>query len=160
MIRNILTILILLLATAGFCRSQGSLKTVDLMKRPDEKSCGTLTIVQDRGIDSLINRYILASGKLRTMEGSRGIQGFRIQIYYSSVRNAREESAKARAEFINKFPDIVSYVQYQEPGYFMIRAGDYRTKTELYKDLMAIRKVFPNAYHVPAVINYPGLTRD
>ena len=160
MIRNILTILILLLATAGFCRSQGSLKTVDLMKRPDEKSCGTLTIVQDRGIDSLINRYILASGKLRTMEGSRGIQGFRIQIYYSSVRNAREESAKARAEFINKFPDIVSYVQYQEPGYFMIRAGDYRTKTELYKDLMAIRKVFPNAYHVPAVINYPGLTLD
>ena len=160
MIRNILTILILLLATAGFCRSQGSLKTVDLMKRPDEKSCGTLTIVQDRGIDSLINRYILASGKLRTMEGSRGIPGFRIQIYYISVRNAREESAKARAEFINKFPDIVSYVQYQEPGYFMIRAGDYRTKTELYKDLMAIRKVFPNAYHVPAVINYPGLTLD
>ena len=160
MIRNILTILILLLATAGFCRSQGSFKTVDLMKRPDEKSCGTLTIVQDRGIDSLINRYILANGKLRTMEGSRGIQGFRIQIYYSSVRNAREESAKARAEFINKFPDIVSYVQYQEPGYFMIRAGDYRTKTELYKDLMAIRKVFPNAYHVPAVINYPGLTLD
>jgi hypothetical protein len=157
MIRNIFTILILLLVTAGFCRSQGSIRTKDLMKRPDEKTCGTLTIIQDPGIDSLISRSILANGKLRTMEGSRGIPGFRIQIYYSSVRNAREESARARAEFINKFPDIVSYAQYQEPGYFMIRAGDYRTKTELYKDLMAIRKVFPNAYHVPAVINYPGL---
>lgn len=102
----------------------------------------------------------MANSKLKTMEGSPGIQGFRIQIYYSSVRNAREESARARAEFINKFPDIVSYVQYQEPGYFMVRVGDYRTKTELYKDLIAIRRVFPNAYHVPAVINYPGLSRQ
>jgi hypothetical protein len=160
MIRNISAILILLLVTADFCRSQGSIRTIDLMKRPDEKNCGTLAIIQDSGIDSLISRSILANSKLRTMEGSRGIQGFRIQIYYSSVRNAREESARARAEFINKFPDIVSYAQYQEPGYFMIRAGDYRTKTELYKDLMAIRKVFPNAYHVPAVINYPGLTQN
>ena len=160
MIRKTLSGLLVILITAEFCMSQGSLRTIDLMKRPDEKACGTLTIVQDSGIDSLISRSVLANGKLRTMEGSRGIQGFRIQIYYSSVRNAREESAKARAEFINKFPDIVSYVQYQEPGYFMIRAGDYRTKTELYKDLMAIRKIFPNAYHVPAVINYPGLTRD
>ena len=160
MIRNIFTTLIILLVTAGFCRSQGYFRTADLMKRPDEKNCGTLNIVQDRGIDSLINRSVIANGRLRTMEGSRGIQGFRIQIYYSSVRNAREESARARAEFINKFPDMVSYAQYQEPGYFMIRAGDYRTKTELYRDLMAIRKVFPNAYHVPAVINYPGLTQD
>lgn len=158
--RPVLIILILIFATAGVCRSQAYLRTADLMKRADEKNCGTLTISQDRGIDSLISRSILANGHLRTMEGTRGIQGFRIQIYYSSVRNAREESARARAEFINKFPGIVSYAQYQEPGYFMIRAGDYRTKTELYKDLMAIRKEFPNAYPVPAVINYPGITRN
>jgi len=160
MIRNALTILILLFITAGVCRSQAFMRTADLLKRQDEKNCGALTISQDRGIDSLISRSILANGRLRTMEGTRGIQGFRIQIYYSSVRNAREESARARAEFINKFPGIISYAQYQEPGYFMIRAGDYRTKTELYKDLMAIRREFPNAYPVPAVINYPGVTRN
>ncbi len=63
---------------------------------------------------------------------------------------------RARADFINKFPDIISYAQYQEPGYFMVRAGNYRTKTEGYKDLLAVRKEFPNAYLVPAVINFPG----
>jgi len=156
MIRKIFLFIVIFLFTADFCQSQAYVRTSDLMKRPDERSCGKLTVIQDRGIDSLISRSVLANGRLRTMEGSQGIQGFRIQIYYSSVRNAREESARARAEFINKFPHIVSYAQYQEPGYFIVRAGDYRSKTELYKDLMAIRKVFPNAYHVPAVINYPG----
>lgn len=158
--RKISLFVIIILLTADFCRSQGFIMTADLMKRPDEKNSGTLTIFQDRGIDSLISRSIMANARLRTMEGNRGIQGYRIQIYYSSVRNAREESARARAEFINKFPNFVSYVQYQEPGYFMVRVGDYRTKTELYKDLMAIRRVFPNAYHVPAIINFPGLTQE
>jgi hypothetical protein len=158
--RNLFIFFILFLFTVDFCGAQGLIRTADLMKRPDERNSGSLTIIQDRGIDSLISRSIMANSKLRTMEGNRGIQGYRIQIYYSSVRNAREESARARAEFMNKFPDIVSYAQYQEPGYFMVRVGNYRTKTELYKDLMAIRREFPDAYHVPAVINYPGLTRE
>lgn len=159
MIRKIFLFLIVFIFTAGLCKPQAFISTAELMKRPDEKSSGTLNIIQERRIDSLISRSVMANAKLRTMEGTQGIPGFRIQIYYSSVRNAREESARARAEFINKFPNIVSYAQYQEPGYFIVRAGDYRTKTELYKDLMAIRKVFPDAYHVPAVINYPELNR-
>lgn len=81
--------------------------------------------------------------------------GYRIQIYYSSVRNAREESAKAIANFINEFPDIKPYTQYQEPGYFMVRVGDYRTKIEGYKDLIIIRKEYPNAYPVPSIIAFP-----
>ncbi len=159
MVRKILILILIFSFTADLCRSQGFIRTSDLMKRTDEKSSGTITIHQDRAIDSLISRSIMANGRIRTVDGSQGIQGYRIQIYYSSVRNAREESARARAEFINKFPGIVSYAEYQEPGYFMVRVGNYRTKTELYKDLMDIRRVFPNAYHVPAVINYPGLSR-
>jgi len=160
MIKKVLILILIFSFAEDLCRSQDFIRASDLMKRPDEKSLGTITIHQDRAIDSLLSRSIMANGKVRTMDGSQGIQGYRIQIYYSSVRNAREESARARAEFINKFPGIVSYAQYQEPGYFMVRVGNYRTKTELYKDLMAIRKEFPNAYHVPAVINYPGLNRE
>jgi hypothetical protein len=90
------------------------------------------------------------------------MSGFRIQIYYSSVRNAREESAKARAEFIgmfpeNKFPELRSYAQYLEPGWYMVRAGDFRTRTECYKYLVMVRKEFPNAYMVLDKINFPDL---
>jgi len=141
---------------AGLCNAQAFIKTTDLFKRP-EHSAGNLLINQDMAIDTLLSRYILVSKKNRTIEGSQGMEGFRIQIYYSSVRQAREESAKARAEFIAKFPDIVSYAQYQEPGYFMVRAGNFRTRIEGHKDLVMVRKEFPNAYLVPAIINFPDL---
>jgi len=158
--RKLFLFLALLLLTFDICKAQAFIKTGDLLRRSDRESgTGTLNIIQDKAIDTLLSRYILSNKKLKTIEGTQGIQGFRIQIYYSSVRNAREESARARADFINKFPDMISYPHYQEPGYFMVRTGDYRTKAEGYKDLLAVRREFPNAYLVPAVINYPGLNK-
>lgn len=151
-----MTLSTIALFIAGLCSAQAFIKTTDIFKRP-EHSAGTLVINQDPAIDTLLSRYILASGKNRTIEGTQGMEGFRIQIYYSSVRQAREESAKARAEFIAKFPDIVSYAQYQEPGYFMVRAGNFRTRIEGHKYLVMVRKEFPNAYLVPAIINFPDL---
>lgn len=156
MIRNFLLLIIFFLA-AGICKSQSFIRTEDLFRRPGET--GKLRIIQDKAVDSLLSRHILFNKKLVTAEGTQGREGFRIQIYNSSVRNAREESAKVRADFINRFPDIVSYAQYQEPGWFMVRVGDYRTKAEAYKYLLMIRKVFPNAYYVPATINFPDLNK-
>jgi hypothetical protein len=152
MVRRIFLFLIFLVPAAGSSFSQGFISTSELFKR---QGGGNLNIMQDRAIDSLISRYIISNRKIRTTEGTQGMHGFRIQIYYSSVRNAREESAKVRADFINKFPDMISYAQYQEPGWFMVRVGNYRTKTECYKDLLLIREEFPNVYPVPAVINFP-----
>lgn len=151
-----MTLTTVALFIAGLCSAQAFIKTTDIFKRP-EHSAGNLVINQDPAIDTLLSRYILASRKNRTIEGTQGMEGFRIQIYYSSVRQAREESAKARAEFIAKFPDIVSYAQYQEPGYFMVRAGNFRTRIEGHKYLVMVRKEFPNAYLVPAIINFPDL---
>ena len=153
MIRNIFIFIFVSLLSLNLCRLQGFVRTSDLVKRQGAR-VGNLVISQDLAIDTLISRHIIANRKLRT-EGQQGMQGFRIQIYYSSVRNAREESAKARAEFIEKFPDIKSYTDYQEPGWFLVRVGDYRTKTECYRDLQNIRTVFPNAYWVPTIINFP-----
>jgi hypothetical protein len=148
--------LIFFAALAG--SSQAFVKTSDLlsMKRP-AGTRGSLNITQERSLDTLVSRYIISRKKIRTIEGTAGIDGFRIQIYSSSVRAARDESAKARAEFISLFPDIISYAQYQEPGYFMVRAGDYRTKIRGYKYLLTVRKEFPDAILVPAVINFPDL---
>lgn len=151
--------MIMLMMTAGFCRSQAFIKTSELLKKESSANTGSLVINQNPAIDSLISRYIISKGKLKTREDVPGMEGFRIQIYYSSVRTAREESAKKRADFMLKFPEIISYLEYEEPGWFMVRAGDYRTKAEGYKDLVAIRKEFPNAYLVPAVINFPDLIK-
>jgi hypothetical protein len=154
------SIFILFFSFTLICHGQDFIKTENLFKEGEGNgSSGQIRIYQDPGLDTLMSRYIMAKGKIRTKEGTRGIDGYRIQIYYSSVRTAREESAKVRADFISKFPDLVSYAQYEEPGWFMVRAGDYRTKIEAYRDFMMIRKVFPNSYLVPAVINFPDAIR-
>lgn len=160
MIRIIFLLFIFLFFSPDISQAQASVKTADLFRRQEANySTGRLNINQDPSIDSLISRYIIGKSKIKTTDGSHGIGGFRIQIYSNSVRSAREESGKARANFLSKFPDIPSYAQYQDPGYFMIRVGDYRTKTEGFKYLMMIRKEFPNAYLVPDVINFPGLNK-
>ncbi|MCX6325515.1 MAG: hypothetical protein NT144_02515 [Bacteroidia bacterium] len=154
--------LILFLITLGFSTAPGSaqsiLKTADLFRRSDNNSfAGRLNIIQDQAIDTLISRYILVNKKLKEENGYYGMEGFRIQIYASSNRNAREESNKAMAEFLSKFPDIISYPLYAEPGYFKIRAGDFRTKTEATKLFLIVSKEFPDAYLVPDIINFPDL---
>jgi len=158
MIRKLFLIAALTVFSIQLSYTQAFIKTSDLFKSksPDEAK-GRMEINQDPALDTLISRYILAKSKIRSREGQQGMEGYRIQIYYSSVRSARDESAKIRADFISKFPEINSYAQYIEPGWFMVRAGDYRTKTEGYSDLLKIRKEFPNAYFVPDVINFPDL---
>jgi hypothetical protein len=158
MMRNLLLFIILFGFSTGFASSQSFVKTSDLFKKTDsEQGVGNLNIQQDPAIDSLINRYILISKKIYSEKGYYGMDGFRIQIYASSNRNAREESNKARAEFMNKFPDIVSYPLFQDPGYFKIRVGDFRTRTEATKLFLIISKEFPDAYIVPDIINFPDL---
>ncbi len=119
-----------------------------------EENSGRLSINQRPEIDTLLSRYIL----FNKFKG--GMEGYRIQIYRSSNRNAREESNKVRAQFIVDFPDIPSYIEYDKPGYFLVRVGDFRTKMEGSKTLYMIRKKYPNAYMVPCIINFPDLDNN
>lgn len=155
MIRKVLFKLFLLFIPACLCSAQDMSTTESLFRRDDGINTGRLTIRQNPGIDTLINRHILYNMKLG------GLEGFRIQIYNSSNRNAREESGKVQADFISKFPrELVSYASFAEPGWYMIRVGDFRTKTEATKYLLMVRKVFPDAYLVPDIINYPDLNKQ
>ena len=58
------------------------------------------------------------------------------------------------------FPDISSDVKYREPGYFLVKAGNFRTKLEGTKWLTFIRKKYPNAYLVPDVIYFPDQIKN
>jgi len=144
--------------TADFLSAQPVIRTSDLFQRKDHGShTGQLTINQNPSLDTIISRYILVNKNLFEVNNHYGMEGYRIQIYASNNRNAREESNKARAEFMSKFPDIVSYPLYAEPGYFKVRVGDFRTKIEATKLFQRISKEFPGAYIVPDVINFPDL---
>lgn len=155
MLKKVHYLLFILLAVSSFglCLSQDNYLTNDLLKRPDNgnQRMGRLNVYQNPAIDTLLNRYILYNQKLG------GFEGFRIQIYSSSNINAREESGKVEAGFISRFPDIKSKVTFESPGYYKIRVGNYRTRMEGTKDLVMIRKFYPDAYLVPDKINFPDL---
>ena len=164
MIRKAFLILLILGIVSGFGMAQTFIKTSDLFKKSEDSfGGGRLNIIQDPAVDSLISRYILANTNLAKNNAHMGMEGFRIQIYRSSIRNAREESNKTRAEFISKFQDISSYqgirsyILYDKPGWYMVRVGDFRTRTEATGFFLLISKEFPDAYIVPDFINFPDL---
>jgi hypothetical protein len=150
MLKKACFLLILSLVTLDLCLAQNMNSTTELMRRQNTgANTGELNIYQDPRIDSLIGRYILYNLRLN------GLNGYRIQIYNSSNKNAREESGKIRAEFMSKFPDIVSYATFDRPSYYKIRVGNFRTRIEGTKYLLMIRRVFPEAILVPDIINFP-----
>lgn len=155
MIRKLILFFIFSVILSRVAEAQAFVKTAELFKRSGE-TAGNLNISQDPAVDTLISRYILMSKKTyEANNGKYGMDGYRIQIYSSSNRNAREESNKANAEFISRFPGIASYPLYSNPGYFKIRVGDFRTKAEAMKLFLAISREFPDAYIVPDIINFP-----
>lgn len=139
-------------------QAQTVLSASDLFRRSGENE-GQLNIDQDPAIDSLMNIYIDMGRRNYEETGYYTMEGYRIQIYNSSNRNAREESNKANAEFINQFPDLVSYQLYSYPGWFKVRVGDFRTKAEATKVFLAVSKVFPGSYIVPDLIKFPELNK-
>ena len=160
MYRKLLLFIVILGISTGFGPAQSFVKTSDLFKRSDpDPGAGKLNITQDPAIDTLISRYLLVNKNLyrEAMPNHYGMAGYRIQIYSNSSRNARDEANKVRAEFITRFPDVISYLIYADPGYFKIRVGDFRTKTEATRLFIMISRVFPNAYIVPDFINFPEL---
>ena len=55
--------------------------------------------------------------------------------------------------------DIESYPLFADPGYFKIRVGDFRTKTDAVKLFLIISKKFPDSYIVSDIINFPDLIK-
>lgn len=157
MARKIYLLLFISGLTAGLCNAQPFIRTIDLFSR--KGSTGALNIDQSSAIDTLITRYIVKQKTNKTSDGRQGMDGWRIQIYYSSVRSAREESNNVMLQFINKFGDKKAYIQYTDPGWYMVRVGNYRTMAEGYKDLITIRNEFPDAYFVLDKIIFPDLIK-
>jgi len=77
--------------------------------------------------------------------------GFRIQIFSA---NQRIPANEARSLFLGHYPDISSYLIYQQPN-FKVRVGDCRTRLEALKIRELIRKDFPNAFLVRDEIKLP-----
>lgn len=158
MLRDFLLFIMWLSIPITTCSAQNFVKTSDILQRDDNNSKqGHLSIIQDSELDSLISRYILINKNQADKIGYYGIEGFRIQIYSSININARTESGNVEIEFKNQFPDIISYRIFTEPGWYKVRVGNFRSRTEALKLYLIISKKYPESDLVPDIINIDDL---
>jgi hypothetical protein len=126
---------------------------------------GKVEVIKDPRIDTLILRRMEAARSGRKSTGSSNnstaaasgtfisSNGFRVQIFSGS---GRANAYAAQSKFIQKFPDIPTYITYEQPN-FKVRAGDFRTRIEAAKMMNELKPLFPNMYIVAGKINPPKL---
>ena len=96
------------------------------------------TIKQDPQISSLLYKYKEYNRKREFAEG------FRIQIMYTDVR---DDVYKSKAAMYKEFPDLASYVEYEQP-YYKLRLGDFKTRLEATYYLQQVITLYPGAFIV------------
>jgi hypothetical protein len=115
-----------------------------------EIESGHVNIIQDTRVDTLIEKYILVN------EFDPDIDGYRIEIFFESGNQSKNMAIEAKSEFVNKFPEVPSYLLFQPPNY-KVRVGDFRTKMEADKFLREIKPYYPSAFIVNDKIAFPKL---
>jgi len=111
---------------------------------------GDIQIYQDPRVDTLLQLHKDLNVK------SPRIDGWRVNIFFETGNNSKKLAMEAKAGFVQKYPNVPSYLVFQEP-YYKIRVGDYRTQLEAEKFLKIIAAEYPNAFVVEDKINFPEL---
>lgn len=114
---------------------------------------GSLHIIQDPAIDTLVSRHIVMNAS------KEGIDGWRIQIYRGGHRTANEDSNKVRARFMEEYPELPTYRTFDRPNWFKVKVGDFRTREEAAKIFFEIQKRYPDAYLIQDVISFSKTDR-
>lgn len=93
---------------------------------------GRIIIHEDQNLGVLIQKY----------NSTRIDLGFRVQIH--SGLN-RVDALKSQNEILKLYPDISSYVIYQQPN-FKVRVGDFENRLTVGRFYEEMKEVFPSAF--------------
>src|SRR5690606_20942176 len=112
-------------------------KKGDISLTPDT---GRVEIFEDRNIGVLIKKY----------NKTRKDMGYRVQIH-SGV--SRGEAIKAQTDFISLYPNVPTYLIYQQPN-FKIRVGDFEDRLSVNRFYDAMINSFPGSFIIQDEINF------
>ncbi len=107
-----------------------------------------LSVEQDPRLDKMLNWHIQKNTKIN------GIEGYRVEIFFSSEFDAFDKAKKKKIEFLSLYPENPVHIKYDAPN-FRVRVGDFRTKNEALKLYMEIKKNYPVAFIVSDNIDFP-----
>lgn len=107
--------------------------------------------------DSVLTKMLDWHMQQNKMEN--GIQGFRVEIFFSSAYDAKSKALKKKVDFLSVYPDHSVHVKYDAPN-FRVRVGDFRTKNEALKIYKEIKDEYPVAFIVADEIDFPLLKQN
>ena len=96
------------------------------------------TAIQDTALYSLLDKY-KAFNKKRDVA-----DGYRVQIMYTDIR---DDAYKSKGAMYREFPELTSYVEYEQP-YYKLRLGDFKTRLDATYYLQQIILLYPGAFIV------------
>ncbi len=107
-----------------------------------------LNINKDPRLEKMLNWHI-ENNKIKNK-----IDGFRVEIFFSSDFDAKDKALKKKKEFLSVYPDNNVHIKYISPN-FRVRVGDFRTKNEALKLYREIKNNYPVAFIVTDEIDFP-----
>ncbi len=114
------------------------------------QSEGKKEVVQDSKVDELLEKHI------KVNEVANTIPGFRINIFFQSGNNSKNNANQAKAAFIAKYPNLEAYVVFDEPN-FKVKVGDFRTRMVARGFVEKIKADFPDAFVIKDYIFFPKI---
>jgi hypothetical protein len=112
-----------------------------------------LKINQDPRLDKMLSWHI------ENNRINNSIDGFRVEIFFSSDIDAKQKALKKKVEFLSIYPDNAVHVLYVSPN-FRVRVGDFRTKNEALKLYKEIKATYPVAFIVTDKIDFPLMKQN
>ena len=96
----------------------------------------------------------MLSWHISNNKNNKQIEGYRVEIFFSSNADAKDKALKKKVEFLTHYPDNTVHVKYITPN-FRVRVGDFRTKNEALKLFKEIKSTYPLSFIVTDNIDFP-----
>jgi len=106
-------------------------------------------VIPQSGINTLMDKHISSN---KTLEGKQ--KGYRVQIFFDSGNNSRQQALNVRNEFASRYPKVSTYIIFKEPN-FRVRVGDFRTRSDARGFQQSIAEMYPQSFVVKDDISYP-----
>jgi len=114
----------------------------------NNKDKGHIQIIQDDRVDLLVSKHVQIN------QNRKGIEGYRIQIFFDSGNNSKTKAQSIYEGFKAKYPDVRGYLSFKSPNY-KVRVGDFRTRLDAQRFLNDIIVEYPNAWIIADMIDLP-----
>lgn len=146
-------LLFIFILTGQFIFAQVSLPDEQTQESKLPEILNNIQVNRDPIVDKMLEWHI-ENNKIRN-----NIEGFRVEIFFSSNIDAKEKALKKKMEFLSVYPENTVHIKYISPN-FRVRVGDFRTKNEALKLYKEIKDNYPVAFIVADEIDFPLMKQE